>query len=112
MKKNIKIVFLYIIFVLSTKIALLSIDSIIFNEADFTKKTYFLSVSIMYIFPVIFVKIFNIKKDHILTLLVIDAYLIAQSLWVNSNLLWIVTLIYFIINCILLYRLNKKIKIL
>ncbi|EJZ44321.1 hypothetical protein HMPREF9630_02120 [Peptoanaerobacter stomatis] len=112
MKKNIKIVFLYIIFVLSTKIALLSIDSIIFNEADFTKKTYFLSVSIMNILPVIFVKIFNIKKDHILTLLVIDAYLITQSLWVNSNLLWIVTLIYFIINCILLYRLNKKIKIL
>ena len=108
MKKNIKVLILYIIFVLSTKIALLSIDSIIFNEGNFTNKTYFLAVSIMNILPMFFLKIFNIKKDHLLTLLVLDAYLISQVLFINYNLLWIVTSAYFIINCILLCMLNIK----
>ena len=86
----------------------MSIDSIVFGDANLTSLSYILAISTLNLLPTFL--ILKMHKAHFFEVLVLDAYLIAQAMFVKDNILWIITAIYFFVICIIYYKLNKHSK--
>lgn len=104
---KLKIVLIYLIYYVCTKISLFNIDNIIFHEKKEQIYYYILVISILNLLSFLLIKKWNLNKNHLLILLLIDIYLVSPTMLIG-NLPGIVTIIYFIISCTFYYKLNKS----
>lgn len=88
----------------------MSIDSIVFGDANLTSLSYILAISTLNLLPTFLILKLKMHKAHFFAVLVLDAYLIAQAMFVKDNILLIITAIYFFVICIIYYKLNKHSK--